>query len=81
VYYRKAAFCCPILVGGKDSTEDIYKEMFPAYGGKCLSGKAVHKRVVKLSQGRLKVADDARPGVEVTETTVKRLVFSGFDAW
>jgi hypothetical protein len=36
--------------------------MLPAYGGKCLSRKAVHNWVEKFSQGRWKVADDARPG-------------------
>jgi hypothetical protein len=44
--------------------------MFPVYGGKCLSRKAVHSWVEKLSQGRSKVTDDARPGAEVAETTV-----------
>jgi hypothetical protein len=47
--------------------------MFPVYGGKCLSRKAVHKWVEKFSQRRSKVADDARPGhhVEIaTEATV-----------
>jgi hypothetical protein len=38
----------------------IHKEMFPVYGGKCLSRKAVHNRVEKFSRGRSKVADDAR---------------------
>jgi hypothetical protein len=52
--------------------------MFPVYGGKCLSRKAVHNWVEKFSQGRSKVADDARPGAEVAETTVKRLLCSGF---
>jgi hypothetical protein len=52
--------------------------MFPVYGGKCLSRKAVHNRVEKFSQGRSKVADDARPGAEVAETTVKTLLSCGF---
>jgi hypothetical protein len=46
--------------------------MFPIYGGKCLSHKAVHNWVVKFSQGRLKVADDAglcRPFDIATEAT------------
>jgi hypothetical protein len=48
--------------------------MFPVYGGKCLSRKAVHNCVEKFSQGRSKVADDARPGrpLEIAaETTVQ----------
>jgi hypothetical protein len=28
--------------------KDINKEMFPVYGGKCLSRKAVHKWIEKL---------------------------------
>jgi hypothetical protein len=57
----------------------IHKEMFPVYGEKCLSScKAVHKWVEKLSQGLPKVTDDARPGVKVAETTVKRLICCGF---
>jgi hypothetical protein len=49
---------------------DIHKEMFPVYDGKCLSRKAFHNWVEKSSQGRLKVADDALPGAEAVETTV-----------
>jgi hypothetical protein len=41
------------------NAKDIYKEMFPVYGGKCLLHKAVHDWVDKFSQGHLKVADDA----------------------
>jgi hypothetical protein len=40
------------------NAKDIHKEMFPLYGGKCLSCKAVHNWVKKFSQGRSKVADD-----------------------
>jgi hypothetical protein len=29
--------------------KDIHKEMFPVYDGKCLSRKAVHNRVAKVS--------------------------------
>jgi hypothetical protein len=32
------------------NAEDIHKEMFPAYGGKCLWRKAVHKWVEKFSR-------------------------------
>jgi transposase len=53
------------------STKDIHKEMFPVYGGKCLSRKVVHNWVEKFSEGRSKVTDDARPGAEVAETTVR----------
>jgi hypothetical protein len=47
--------------------------MFTLYDGKCLSRKAIHSLVEKLSQGRSKAADDSRPGrpVEIaTEVTV-----------
>jgi hypothetical protein len=55
--------------------KDIHKEMFPVYGGKCLLRKAFHSWVMKLSRGRSKVADDARPGRLVefgTEAAVQR---------
>jgi hypothetical protein len=57
---------------------DIHKEISPVYGGKCLSRKAIHNWVEKFSQGRSKVADDARTGAEVAETTVKTLLCCGF---
>jgi hypothetical protein len=50
------------------NAKDINKEMFPVYGGKCLSHKAVHNWVDKFTQGRLKVADDAPPDANVAET-------------
>jgi hypothetical protein len=31
------------------SAKDIHKEMFPVYGGKCLSHKAVHNWMAKVS--------------------------------
>jgi hypothetical protein len=39
------------------SAKDICKEIFPVYGGKCLSCKMVHKWVKKFSHGRSKVTD------------------------
>jgi hypothetical protein len=60
------------------SAKDIHKGMFLVYGGRYLPRKAVHNEVEKFSQGRSKVADDARPGAEVAETTVRRLVCCGF---
>jgi hypothetical protein len=44
------------------NAKDIHKEMFPIYGGKCLSCKVVHNWAKKFSQGLLKVTDDALPG-------------------
>jgi hypothetical protein len=56
------------------NAKDILKEMFPIYGEKCLSRKAVLSWVKKFSQGCSKVSDDYSPVAEVTETTVKRLL-------
>jgi transposase len=56
------------------TAKDIHKEMFPVYGGKCLSCKAVHNWVKKLCHGRSKAADDAQPShpVEIaTQATVQ----------
>jgi hypothetical protein len=58
------------------NVKDIHKEMYPVYGGKCLSGKAVHTWVKKLSQGCSKVADGAQPVHPVetaTDATVQRV--------
>jgi transposase len=49
--------------------------IFPVYGGKCLSRKAVHKWVEKFSQRRSNIAENARTSrlVETaTEATVQR---------
>jgi hypothetical protein len=57
--------------------KNVYKYIFPVYGDKCLSLKAVHNWFEKFSQARSKVADDGRPGrpVEiVAEIEVKRLL-------
>jgi hypothetical protein len=54
--------------------KDINREMFPIYGGKCLSRKAVHNWVVIFFQGISTDADDARQDAEVAEITVKRLL-------
>jgi hypothetical protein len=58
------------------NAKDIYKEMLPVYGGKCLPHKAVHNWVEKFSHGRSKVTDDAgpiRPVVIATEAIVHPL--------
>jgi transposase len=60
----------------KLNTKDIHNEMFPLYGGKCLSRKAVRNWVEKFSQERSKVAADARPSRPVetaTEAAVQRV--------
>jgi hypothetical protein len=60
--------------------KDIRKEIFPVYGWKCLSRKAVPNWVEKFSKGRSKFADDTRKSAEVAETTVKNFYAAGFDA-
>jgi hypothetical protein len=58
--YRRAAFCCAFFLWARGiSMEDIDKEIFPAYGGKSLSRKALHKWVFKRS------ADDEEVETEV----------------
>jgi hypothetical protein len=44
------------------NANDIYKEMFSIYGGKCLLRKAVQNWVKKFSEEHLKATDDALPG-------------------
>jgi hypothetical protein len=48
-YYRRAAFCCPLLCAKGLNAKDIHRKMFPVYGGKCLSRKAVHNCVANVS--------------------------------
>jgi transposase-like protein len=55
----------------KLNAKGIHEETVLVYDGKCLSRKTIHTWVEKFSQRRLKVADDARPGAEVREITVK----------
>jgi hypothetical protein len=56
----------------KNSMQRIFiKKCFLFMVGSVSSCKAVHNWVKKFSQGRSKVADDARPGAEVAETTAK----------
>jgi hypothetical protein len=78
ICYKRAALCCALLWAKRLNAKDIHREMFPVNGVKCLSCKTIHYWVEKFSQGRSKVADDARPGAEVAETTAKRLLCCGF---
>jgi hypothetical protein len=59
------------------NAKDIHKEIFPVYGGKCLSRKSIHNWVEKFFQARSKVIHDARPAAEVVVTTVRRLLYCG----
>jgi hypothetical protein len=60
--------------------EDIHKEIFPFYGGKCLSRKAIHNQVDKFSQGRSKVADDETEVRKWLRQQPKDFYAAGFDA-
>jgi hypothetical protein len=51
------------------NAKDINKEMFPVYGEKCLSCKALHNWVEKFSQRRSKVA--SHPVDIVRDATVQ----------
>jgi hypothetical protein len=76
VYYQRVAFCCAILWAKGLNAKDVHTVMIPVYGGKCLSSKEAHNCVDTFSQGRSKVADDARPGrhvVTATEAIVQRV--------
>jgi hypothetical protein len=64
--------------GPKTSLQRLFIRKFPVYAGKCLSLKVVHNWVEKFSQGRSEVADDARLGAEVTDTSVKVFLCCGF---
>jgi hypothetical protein len=63
------------------SAKDIHNEMFPVYGEKCLSRKALHNWVKKFPQGRSKVIVDARPRAEVAETSQKTSILRVSTHW
>jgi hypothetical protein len=60
ICYCRAAFCCVFFWAKGLCAKDIHAEMFPVYGGKCLSRKVVHKWVQKFSQGCSAVASIIR---------------------
>jgi hypothetical protein len=49
VYYTQQRSVVRSLWAKLLNVKDIHKEMFPVYGGKCLSRKAVHNLVAKVS--------------------------------
>jgi hypothetical protein len=68
--------CYEFLWAKRLNAKNIHKEMLPVYNGKCLSCKAIHNWVKKLSHGHSKVTDDAqpcRPVKSATEATVQRV--------
>jgi hypothetical protein len=56
------------------SAKNIHKEIFPLYGGKCLSCKAVHNWVERFSD------EEDETDAEVAERTDKDFYAAGFDA-
>jgi hypothetical protein len=73
---EKQCFVMRFLCAKELNAKDIHKEIFPIYGGKCLSLKVFYNCVEKFSQERSKVAD-GRSGAEMAETTVKSLPCCG----
>jgi hypothetical protein len=67
---RKAAFSCTFFFWWAKGLhpKDIHIEMLPIYSAKCVSCKAVHNWVMKVSQGR-SVTDDAQPGSALETAT------------
>jgi hypothetical protein len=62
------------------SAKDIHKEMFPVYGGKCLSRKAVHNWVENRGK---RFADDEEVETEVPKWLRRQsedFCAAGFDA-
>jgi hypothetical protein len=62
VYYQRITFFCAFLWAKGFNARDIHKEMFPVYGGRCLSCKAVHNWVKKRGK---RFADDEEVETEV----------------
>jgi hypothetical protein len=56
------------------NAKNIHIDMFPVYGGKCLSRKAIHNLVTNVSL----TAGGRNGSAEVAETTVKTLLCCGF---
>jgi hypothetical protein len=75
----RSVLFCAFFGGGEDSKQMIFiKKCFVFMVESVWSRKVLQNRIDKFCQERSKVADDVRPGVEVVETTVKRLLCCGF---
>jgi hypothetical protein len=80
MYYRRETFCCAFLWEKGLNTNNIHKDMFPVYGGKCLSHNAIHKWVQKR---RRRLAYDEEVEMEVRKwlkQQSKHFYAAGFDA-
>jgi hypothetical protein len=72
-------FCCAFLWAEGLGAKDIHKEMFPIYGGKCLSSKVVHSWVEK--HGKLFVDEEVETEVQKSlRQQSKYFSAVGFDA-
>jgi hypothetical protein len=81
VCYGRAAFCCAFFLWEKGlNAKYIHREMFPVYGWKCLSRKAVHNWVEKFSQGRSKLAGDETEVRKWLRQQSKDFYATGFDS-
>jgi hypothetical protein len=70
----------PFLWAEGSNAKDIHKDMFPVYGGKCLSRKAVHNWVEKRCK---RFADDEEVETEVRkrlQQDSKGFCAAGYDA-
>jgi hypothetical protein len=59
------------------NAKDIHKEMFPVYGGKCLSSKAVHNWLANVSLMTMMLVIEAR---EWLREQSEDFYAAGFDA-
>jgi hypothetical protein len=67
------------FAGKRTQCKDILKEIFPVYGGKCLSRKALYNWVDKFSQGRTNFADDETEVLKWLRQQTKHFRAVGFD--
>jgi hypothetical protein len=71
VYYRRAAFCCAFSASKGLNVNDIHKKNVSCLRWQVFVAQSVSQLVEKFSERHSKIADDARPGEEVVETTAK----------
>jgi hypothetical protein len=77
---KRTAFCCRSLWVKGLNAKDIRKEMFPIYGAKCWSPKAVHNWIEKFSQRLSKVADDETELRKWLRQQLRDISAAGFDS-
>jgi hypothetical protein len=72
VYYRKATFRFLFLWTKGLNVKDVHKEMFPVYGGKCLSCKVVHICVTDVSLMTKRLNRRCGSGWDISQNTAFR---------